>query len=99
MDLTTMLTTMLTISTAHIGPVTAHMLDAEDTTGDMGVTVYIMGDGYEADSWLIYVDPNAEGKVPEDLQRLMEFCAGKGIDWLRLDGDGEILPELPTYEW
>ena len=93
------LTTMLTISTAHIGPVTAHMLDAEDTTGDMGVTVYIMGDGYEADSWLIYVDPKAEGNVPEDLQRLMEFCAGKGIDWLRLDGDGEILPELPTYEW
>lgn len=93
------LTMMLTISTAHIRPETAEMLEMEDATGDMGLTVYALGEGYESNGWLVYVDTEAYGDVPKDLRRLMEFCAGKNIDWLRLDGDGEILPELPTYEW
>lgn len=92
------LTTMLTVSVAHIKRETMDMLDMEDRTGDMGLTVYRMCDGCETESWLVYADANADGDVPDDLQKLMELCEEKRIDWLRIDECGEILPGFPVYE-
>ena len=92
--------TMVTLSTAHIQEETSKKLETELFGWYMGLDVYSLST-YEAGGWMIWVDSSADGddEVPEELTALLKFCKEKQVDWLRLDRDGEIIPELPTFEW
>lgn len=84
---------ILTISTEHISPQTARLMDTDAihagfySAGEFGYHILTVG-------WEDYSD-----MVPEDLKVCVRFAAGYGCDWLCLDGDAKTVKELPVYEW
>jgi hypothetical protein len=50
------------------------------------------------DGFFIFIDdvPEDEWLVPIRNWLNAEF---NGLNWVRFDADGEIMPELPTYDW
>ena len=88
------ITRCLTISTAHIKKSTANMVDAEEIF-DMVV--------YKKDElgWWIVTSPNIlrDPDVPSDLKTCVELALQYDCEWLCLDRDGEVLDNLPTYDW
>ena len=84
---------ILTISTEHISPQTARLMDTDAihagvySVGESGYLILTVG-------WENYDDA-----MPEDLKACVKFAAGHGCDWLCLDGDAETVEGLPVYEW
>lgn len=88
---------ILTLSTAHIKPETATMLDNEPNTDNLNLSVYNKA-GY---GWFIYVDyviDNEFDHLPEDLKACIAFAKEQECEWLCLDVDGEEIEELNTYQ-
>lgn len=90
---------VLTISTAHITEETDRKLQDNSELNLMDLSVYEKGEyGY----W-IYIDPldilMCHANIPEDLLNCIKFARQNDCRWLCLDCDGEVVPELPTYEW
>ena len=88
---------MLTISTAHITESTAKELE------NFGppipdwlcwLSVYTKSDY----GWWIFVD-DSEPTTPSDLAACLRLARRHNCEWLCLDCDGEIVDELPTYDW
>ena len=48
---------------------------------------------------LVYVPEHIPVEIPKELEILFECAQKEDISILCLDSDGEIVPELPTYEW
>ena len=46
----------------------------------------------------ILLKVNQIGTITETLETI-ELARQNGCRWLCLDCDGEIVPELPTYDW
>lgn len=92
---------MLTISTAHIKPSTAKMLDEEANVGELGLTVYPKGPAEAPFGYFIYINPDesVSQTLPEELSNALVFATEHGCNILCLDGDGEIIEELPTFDW
>ena len=94
---------MLTISTAHISKSTVSALRKEPDPlfSDLEVAVYPKG----CYGFWVYCSPNMEidhnnGEgIPHDLWECMKLAKTNGCEWLCLDSDGEIIEELPKYEW
>jgi len=93
------ISTMLTINSAHITKETADIL--ADHNAAAGWTMMLAVYDFDEYGWMIYVSDSdgAEDGMPEDLAACVELAQDKGCDWLRLDSDGEIVDELPVYEW
>lgn len=79
---------ILTISTVHISPQTACLMD-DDDTGIYAKRKY----GY-----LIPTVSCTDG-MPDDVRDCVNFAAEHGCDWLCLDADANPVPDLPVYEW
>lgn len=91
---------MLTISTAHIHPHHAEILfdKVRDNSAEMIV--------YEKCEygWFIYTGEFVFkdwdlSKIPSSVKDCMRFARNNGCDWLCLDRDGELVDDLPEYEW
>ena len=90
------ITKMVTISTAHIKESTKSFLDET-----LLLPVYPSDDFY-----IIWIEDDTESylkpfknAIPNDLWACIMFAHNLGCQWLCLDGDGEIVDELPIYEW
>ena len=86
------ITRCLTISADHITPETASALDNGDEVG----VVYYAKDGY---GWWVYTEVISENDLPDDLAKCLEVAIANECELLCLDCDGEVLDELPVYEW
>ncbi|OQS11666.1 hypothetical protein B0T37_04325 [Chromobacterium violaceum] len=92
--------TLPVLSTSHIREQTNAWL--QNHAGDWGrMTFAEYGSGYfialgESDS-----DPVEQFPQHPDLQQLMRWVQTHypAATWLRLDADGDVVPELPTYDW
>ena len=89
------ITKMVTISTAHIKESTTSFLDETLLLpvypSDYFYTIWIEDDTEYYDTF--------KNAIPKDLWDCIMFAHNLGCQWLRLDGDGEIVGELPVYEW
>jgi hypothetical protein len=48
--------------------------------------------------WLLYVgDPDTDDAPA--LANLVALAKSRGCSWLRLDQDGPVEPELPSWDW
>lgn len=90
------ITKMITISTAHIKESTTSFLEE-----------ILLFPVYKFDYfYIIWIDDDMEpylkpfkNAIPNDLWGCIMFAHNLGCQWLRLDRDGEIMDELPIYEW
>jgi hypothetical protein len=86
------------ISTQHITPEDgAKLLEARTSE------VYAL-DNYPGQvSWhmvcLGEFDPSEWTRYSSAFALVMQFFADLGYRYLALDADGDVLPELPTFEW
>lgn len=84
---------ILAMSTAHISPETARLMDMDAihagfySADESGYLILTVG-------WENYSDV-----MPGDLKACVKFAAGHDCDWLCLDGDAETVEGLPVYEW
>lgn len=84
---------MLDISTAHISPETDKWLENNWETGlpvdplFAGFLIMVPSPDLMNENW------------PEDFRLCLEYCMTNKYDYLKLDGDGEIITDLPTYNW
>lgn len=84
---------ILVISTAHISPQTARLMDA----GAINAGFY---SAYEHGYQLLTVEwENYKDIMPDDLKDCVKFAAEHGCDWLCLNSDANPVPNLPVYEW
>ena len=93
------ITKMVTISTAHIKESTTSFL--EETLLFPVYQFYYFDYFY-----IIWIEDDTESylkpfknAIPNDLWACIMFAHNLGCQWLCLDGDGEIVDELPVYEW
>lgn len=90
------ITKMVTVSTAHIKESTREFLDET-----------LLLPVYQSDYfYMIWISDDTEdylgpfkNETPKDLWDCIMFAHNLGCQWLRLDGDGEIMDELPIYKW
>ena len=82
------------LSTAHMDPVTAQMLDATPWE-DWPVSGGPLPWGY-----MIYAhDEDCLETMPPDLWACFMFARANGCDYIRFDRDADEIEELPVYEW
>lgn len=89
--------TFCTISTAHVPENIEKALErgeiaeiASYIEADVKTVIY---------GCLVYVPEHIPVEIPKELEILFEWAQKEDISILCLDSDGEIVPELPTYEW
>jgi hypothetical protein len=89
---------MLTLSTAHISEETANKLNVKIIYGMNYIPLPIYNkDGY---GWFIFVSEDYnELNLPDDLKKCLDLATENECEWLCLDCDGLIVPNLPTYDW
>lgn len=95
----------LCLSTVHIDPETAKWLDGSPSTVWMTVptvhqlpfTVWKSEYGYFL-STTILDSQEHDITVPADLLACLRKASEAGCEWLRLDGDGPAVADLPDYE-
>ncbi|WP_442951658.1 DUF5983 family protein [Paenibacillus sp. GYB003] len=86
--------TYLKLSTSHIHPKSNQWL-SDDEQGVLAVF-----DKHIYGYWILVPDAEADLKdVPDDLQHILRFASELGCSWIMLDGDGQVIEELPTYDW
>lgn len=90
--------TMMTISSGHITEQTMQALENEVTEpfGELHLAVYRKGPY----GWYIYLTgdkPDFDKDKYPDLDRVIQFAMKRGASILCLDGEGEVVVELPNY--
>lgn len=86
---------MLVLSTAHL---TQHVATAWLMQCGAGFSVYDKPDH----GWFVYVPtkPSAcEGDYPRCLTDCWALARQEGCLWIMFDCDGDIVDNLPTYDW
>lgn len=100
------LSTMLTVSTAHIKKETAQLLD--EWAKDPNVSPLVCPIYEKAEyGWYItgllwencYQLLNNVTLPTEELKYLLLFAGDLGCDTLCLDRDGSVIPYFPIYDW
>lgn len=82
----------LDISTAHIGPFSANWLNS-DTIDNL--IIYPKGEY----GWFIHVPEDIPHNLPVDIKYALKHAKIMNCQWLCIDRDGDIIPELATYDW
>ena len=88
---------MWTLSTAHISRETDKWLIGQVKEPTEGLCVYKKTGGY-----FVYVPDDfdyEEMNLPEDIETIIAFAIGCGVDCICLDSDGPIENGFKTYEW
>lgn len=87
---------VLTLSTAHLTKATGDLMSDEPER--LAMTIWNAEYG-----WFLYAgaaNPLPDRYViPDDLAACMALATREGCTWLRLDRDGDLVEELPEYEW
>lgn len=90
-----MISNMITISTAHITEETAILLNDDRTVGKWGVVAYAKS----VYGWFIPLVFEELTNVPSDLLDCIGYARDHNCSWLFLDQDGDIVDDLPIYDW
>lgn len=92
-----LITKMVTISTAHISEKTAHLLEVEAKENNLGICVYNKADF----GWYITIDDEIKRNtdLPKDLYKAVQFASDVGCQTLCLDCDGPVVEFLDKYDW
>ena len=91
---------VLTISSLHITLDTSGKLDVEPAFCPIDLSIFPK----RYWGWWILVEPcivedSDIRTIPEDLMDCIRYAWKHDCTWLCLDYDGEIIPELKTYDW
>ncbi|WP_422247104.1 hypothetical protein [Sphingobium sp.] len=89
----------LVISTSHIAPSTADLLDQWAPLLPEARPLGVSETGY---GWFVLTDPlDAEemDMVPHELREAIDFARREGCRWLHLDRDAAWIDGLETFEW
>lgn len=92
--------TMLDISTAHITPATRDWIDADLATQ----TGVLCGAKWAEYGWILWTGAPDKPQTfpfhfPADLATCLHFANRHGIGYLKIDRDGDIIEDLPVYDW
>jgi hypothetical protein len=87
---------VMDLSTAHV---TKKTMDAL-AEGSADLTSY----GYPEGAFVHLPTDDLEEELeerglPEDLRKVVKFAMDHDCQWVKLDADGEVCGDLPTYEW
>lgn len=86
---------IMELSTAHITPATAKLLDEHQ--------IYILSYFTREEGYFIstmYVDPDGLDDCPDDLKQCIRYAQENDCTWLFFDRDVDPMPEdLPVYNW
>lgn len=89
----------LVISTSHIMPATADLLDQWAPMLPESRPIGVAESGY---GWFVLTDPldgEALAILPPELRAAIEFSHRQGCRWLLLDRDADCIDELETFDW
>ncbi|MEK3955921.1 MULTISPECIES: DUF5983 family protein [unclassified Psychrobacillus] len=91
------ISSMLTISTAHISEETAKLIESNAIQG----LIHYQKNEY---GWFIYTgveedEVELKEDLPEDLKSVMDVAIRHNCIWLCLDRDAELAKDLPIYHW
>ncbi len=85
------------ISTGHLTRATADELGCHPPQQDNAFDVIAIPTGYGV---MVHCKSASElAGAPPDLRRCGTWARKFGFDWLRFDADGDVVAELPWYEW
>lgn len=82
----------LDLSTAHVCPETRDWLEHETDQG----LVYQLTGGY---GWMLYCADTEHDPVPTDLDGIFALAKNMSCEYVMLDRDAPIHPDLPTWDW
>lgn len=88
---------LLSLSTGHITEETAKILE----NYDFPLVVHRKEDDHEAYGFFLLVpdgllDPS---ELPECIQDIIIYAKALECDWINLDRDADVIPDLPVYDW
>lgn len=88
---------MLVLSTAHIKKETSDILETAAVDLDVlcSLGVYLK----EGLGYYIYFNPEFLDGIPDDLRDCIDFTIENGCTILCLERDGQIVDDLPEYDW
>lgn len=86
-----MIQKLLDLSTAHITSAAADWLNCNPDN----ITMYPKAEY----GWFIYARSDEYIDVPDSIMACIKHAQSLDCDWLVLDRDGDIINELPSYEW
>lgn len=89
----------LVISTSHIRPTTADLLDQ---WAPMIPESRPLGVAESGHGWFVLTDPlddDALDMIPQDLRNAVAFARRQGCRWLLLDRDADCTDGLETFDW
>jgi hypothetical protein len=86
---------MLIVSIDHISESTAQTLsnEASGHTSNIMLTIGNWGDY----GWFMWVPEDPEDGLPADLYHIFVYARKVGADYLLIDVDAEVNPDLPVY--
>lgn len=99
---------IITISALHVSEITFNLLGKEigDERTENNLTDFF--EIYKASEWGYILNFNGvdsipdilnhKYRIPEDLQKVLQFASENDCDMLQLDIDGEIISSLPIYD-
>jgi hypothetical protein len=82
---------MLCLSTAHVNPKTANLLD-------YGVHASVIAYQKSDNGYFMPVVGDFSS-YPVDLFNVLAYARVRGCSWIMLDSDGPVVDGLPTWEW
>ena len=88
----------ITISSEHISLETSGKLDVEPAFNEIPFFIFKKSNY----GWWINIDPAAADDytaIPADLMSCILYAWKHDCTWLCLDADGEIISELPVFNW
>lgn len=88
------------ISNWHLKPATLDALQASSPNHPNEFGFYILLTDCGA---MVYCSDAAEldgdPEVPEDLRACLAWNIRQGFEWIRFDAAGDVIDELPQYDW
>lgn len=90
----------LDISTAHYSQETDDFLwNVVDKMQDVSFAVIPTGTGFIIPVTFPVLDKDDLAVIPSELAFVMGYAAANGCSYIRFDRDGDIIDDLPTWEW
>lgn len=85
--------TMPVISTCHITEATDRLLQDE---GDRNPWTIVAP---YSEGAFVYVQPENMDGQPAEFADIFAWARKHGHHWVRIDADGDVIEELPSYDW
>ncbi len=86
------------LSTAHLTFETANT-EIKDNRGPGGLYTVPFAEGFIVFSSDSGEDLVGDPEIPPDMLTCMKWAGKHGFEWVRFDSAGDVVEELPTYEW